>query len=204
MRGYGKRREGTRRQRKTVVIVCEGGTEKLYFESFRTRYRYAGLVIIPVENKKNDPKHIVEYAIKKMKENDLDYSTGDRSWCVFDVDESSDTVLKEAFQNAARENVLIALSNPCIELWYILHFANQTASLTQKQAKADMKRHIPGYKENLDISEELIPGETAAIKRAKGLNKQHGRTGYKKDTREFNPSSQVFEILEYFAKIAGE
>lgn len=204
MKGYGRRREGTRRQRKTVIIVCEGETEKCYFESFRTRYRYTGLVILPVHRKKNDPIHIIDLAIRKVEENDLEYEAGDRGWCVFDVDQNSDDVLREAFAKASRKNILIALSNPCIELWYILHFINRTAPLTANEAKTELKRFIKSYKKGQDICDKLAPGEKDAVKHAKGLNRQHERAGYAKNTRRCNPSSQVFEILEYFAKIARE
>lgn len=48
-------------------------------------------------------------------------------WCVFDRDENSDAALQKAKQVAMKEGYRLAYSNPSFELWFLLHFVNQSA-----------------------------------------------------------------------------
>ncbi|MFT7647504.1 MAG: hypothetical protein ACI8Y4_002253 [Candidatus Poriferisodalaceae bacterium] len=49
----------------------------------------------------------------------------DEIWCVFDTDEHPN--LEQAVAEAADSNIRTARSNPCFELWLVLHVADQTA-----------------------------------------------------------------------------
>lgn len=73
------------------------------------------------------PKTVVELAVKLKKESEgqarrrrdvnLRY---DHIWCVFDIDEHP--FVPEARQQARDNRIDVAVSNPCFELWLLLHF----------------------------------------------------------------------------------
>ena len=43
----------------------------------------------------------------------------------------------------AKDNrIEVVLSNPCIELWFILHFRDQKARIERRQAKSDAKEFL--------------------------------------------------------------
>ncbi|QRY55077.1 RloB family protein [Mycolicibacterium septicum] len=51
----------------------------------------------------------------------------DEYWCVFDVD---DHPITEAVEMAAANDIKVALSSPCLELWFLIHFDKQWATST--------------------------------------------------------------------------
>ena len=46
----------------------------------------------------------------------------DEIWCVFDVDQHPH--LQQAVNNAGQSAIEVAVSNPCIEIWLVLHVEN--------------------------------------------------------------------------------
>jgi hypothetical protein len=117
-RGYSDRKVGNRTTIRTFLIVCEGEkTEPNYFRSFPVSTRPeidivgAGCETIAVVNR-----------AKKLRE----YKSYDRVWCVFDRDPSRVNNTKQRFndalQLAEKENIQVAYSNECFEIWYLLHF----------------------------------------------------------------------------------
>ena len=76
------------------------------------------------------PKTLVERAVamkreaaleaKRKKDENLKY---DQVWCVFDIDEHP--FVPEAKQQARDNGIEVAISNPCFELWALLHFRDQ-------------------------------------------------------------------------------
>ena len=47
-------------------------------------------------------------------------------WCFFDRDDNTNIMLSKAKQMALKEGYQIAFSNPSFEIWFLLHFNNQT------------------------------------------------------------------------------
>jgi len=104
---------------RTFLIVCEGQTEKLYFDEF------------PVVSAKvrsvdtgSSKMALVRAAEKHSGKGDYD-----EVWCVFDLDRDPS---KGPHQNAEFDNAVkqcqqkgfrCAYSNDAFELWYVLHFA---------------------------------------------------------------------------------
>ena len=77
-----KRHAGKRPPRQTLLIVCEGETEKFYFEALRAQYQLrASEVVIPSDATGNDPGNLVQYAERRAREG-FDYI-----YCVFDRDQ---------------------------------------------------------------------------------------------------------------------
>lgn len=100
------------------------------------------------------PRLLVERAAAKKREAQRDaksrrdeFLAYDEVWCVFDVDEHPH--LHDARQQARDNGIDLAVSNPCFELWALLHFQDHTAHIERADARRRLKRHLPGYEKAL-------------------------------------------------------
>jgi hypothetical protein len=190
-------RRGPRRQPlPLVLVVCEGVvTEPQYINGFRLAHG-ASTVRVQIEAPGGDPLALVERAISLRKhasqaaarerDQNLVY---DEVWCVFDVDEHAR--LDEARRTADASGVRLAISNPCFELWLLLHFTDQTATLSRQRASGLLKKHLPNYAKHVRF-EDLATGYDNAARRAAVLDNRHSQAG----TDGGNPSSGVYRLTE--------
>lgn len=111
-------------------------------------------------------------------------------WCVFDVDEHPH--IPDAKQQARDNGILLAISNPCFELWALLHFQDQTAHIERRDAYRLVCEHIAEYVKELPF-EKLQPGYADAVKRAIALEKRHEAAMM---DRGSNPSTGVYMLLQ--------
>ncbi len=75
-------------------------------------------------------KTTAEKAARSGKDENLKY---DSVWCVFDVDEHP--YLAEAQQQARDNGISVAVSNPCFELWALLHFQEQRGHIERHEVQ---------------------------------------------------------------------
>ncbi len=102
-----------------------------------------------------------------MSVRDRDRDAFDEVWCVFDVD---DFELTAAVPLAVGNDIRLAVSNPCFEVWLLLHFQACTAAMTgYDQLRRRLAKHIAGYDKDPGPFERLRPGVRQAIDRAKAL-----------------------------------
>ena len=201
MKGYYSRKERIRKPKRTVLIVCEGEkTEITYFNKFKIRN--SGVHIDAVHGKCTDPKNIVDFAEERMNNKwSIDFDEGDGVWCVFDVDDNTDHVLKNTFEHAKTKNIQIALSNPCFELWFLLHYKLILSQISRDEALIELKKYIKNYKKNMDVYPILKDKQGDAIQNAKKLNKKHKDQNIDLFNRRSNPATQVFELIEFIQKL---
>ena len=64
------------------------------------------------------------------------------------------------------------VSNPCIELWFLLHFCDQTANIKPEKCEKELKKHWNDYRKG-QLSEkhknDLTSNQEKAVERAKRL-----------------------------------
>ena len=112
---------------------------------------------------------LVRKAISSIGSGDYDPRNGDVVWCVFDRDENTDEMLEKARKIADEVYLNIAFSNPSFELWFLLHFCQQTAELRDC---SDVIHHlrskgrIENYEKNRDYFDFLLPYMDKAVERA--------------------------------------
>ncbi|MFI9817183.1 RloB family protein [Saccharothrix variisporea] len=83
----------------------------------------------------------------------------------------------EGITAANRTAVSLAVSDPCFELWLLLHFRDHTAHIDgAKAAKALLTRHIVGYDKKVDFDVFAVNVDSA-ITRAKVLGPENPSTG---------------------------
>jgi len=171
------RRNPFRNPKPVILIVCEGrNTEPDYFEGLVSEFRNPR-VDIELVGGKGTPKTLVavakEYREKALSKADKEGDENlayDDVWCVFDRDDHLD--IPDAFQMARDNGIQIAFSNPCFELWLLLHFRDQPGMKHRDAIITLVKEEIEEYdtdSKHVDIN-KFINGYSNAIQRSKRLS----------------------------------
>ena len=189
-------RRNTREQRQRFLIYVEGAkTEEIYLRGLRRELR-GSPVQIEIGPEHGEPLGLVRAAAKHAAQAAADPDERfDQVWCVMDVEAPRPAPgLAEALRQARRENIHCALSNPCFELWLILHFRQRPAYLTTEQAQRELRDLLPGY----DLDGKAYPyglvrdRRAQAAEHARALADRHTCTGA--DCRR-NPCTTVTRLL---------
>ena len=101
---------------KTILIYCEGETERIYFEQMKVLKR-SKMVSVKVKNVKRSAIKLANHAYR-----DASYQPFDEIWIVFDKDDLTDWQLEEVNEFCERHNIGIAYTNEAFELWLLMHF----------------------------------------------------------------------------------
>jgi len=109
-----------------------------------------------------------EYVLRKAKEyisrNQLRKT--DEIWLVVDKDNWTDSQLNNIFfWTDSANNRSLALSNPCFELWLLLHFEDATPA-TAEECIRRLKRFLPNYDKSVKYK-DFLSKISNAIQRAK-------------------------------------
>ena len=109
-------------------------------------------------------------------------------WLVIDRDYWEKKTLEQIERECKKKGINLLISNPCFELWLLLHQKTPKQPLTVKGCETEIKKFIPGYsKVNYDIS-KLKKGLNMAIENAKCLDN--------KNPINRAPSTTVFKLVE--------
>jgi len=171
-----RRRKAYRDPVPFILVVSEGrNTEPQYIDGFRQFYANR-LVRVHRVDGAGVPITVVEEAMRAREEaSDLakrdsdDNLLYDEAWCLFDVDEHPG--VEEAIAMAAANNISVAVSNPCFELWLLLHFKEHSAHIERKASKKLLLTHVSDYDKNVNFH-DYRDGYDLAVTRATGLDKR--------------------------------
>lgn len=202
-----KRKKAKKAPYDRVLIVCEGAkTEPNYFREIRDAYRLNTTnVDICGEECNSDPLSVVNYAIKKFRE-DLDY---DRVYCVIDRDKHAtfDAAIDKLLHTRLGKGVVFTAitSVPCFEFWLLLHFGYTTRQFCAPGnasncelvlTKLNNRERIPGYSKGarniFALTKERLSN---AIKHAKLLQQHNQASGAN------NPATNIHELIEYLINL---
>lgn len=194
-----RRRAPSRRVLPRILIVCEGTTtEPGYFEDLRQRYRRS----VEVELSPGGvPKTLVERAAEMKRDADAKATKDeneryDEVWCVFDIDDHPK--IDDAKQQARDNGIKLAISNPCFELWVLLHFQDQSAHISRAKLRTECRKHLPGYEKDLP-TEKLDPHYDKAATRAQKLDEWQQQQGRK----DANPSTGIYKLTKIIRDFDG-
>jgi hypothetical protein len=188
---------------KTLLIICEGQTEKLYFESFPV----LALKIKAIGLGQSKLKLVESAAEIQKKEN------CDEVWCVFDLDIKLDVEncipdFDNAIKKAIELGFNVAYSNDAFELWFYLHYQyteieNHRTFYYEKLSNLwniNYEKEGKVYKFSKDIYNRLQndskSDQSKAINRAKELYKEKKDLQYHKQ----NPVTLVYELVKVLNK----
>jgi hypothetical protein len=193
-----KRKVATRRPRKTLLIFCEGTrTEPDYLNALKRQpsVRDIAAIDLRVETKqgRTDPRSLVSLAVAARRRAIEGDDEIDEFWCVFDIEwPRNQPGLHEAMNKARQNGVEVAVSNPCFELWLILHFQDQSAWLDTEHA-CRLRRRLDASDGKGLSAAIYMPRAEVARQRAVALDERH-----RQDTTPFphnNPSSGMHRLL---------
>ncbi|MGH3273537.1 MAG: RloB family protein [Streptosporangiaceae bacterium] len=123
-----RRQVAVRVPKRTFVIFCEGErTEPEYINALKLQpfVRDVAAVELRVQARNGGwkPHDLVEMAVSARERAKAKGEEVDEFWCVYDVEwPTNHPGLREAAEEARLNGVQIAVSNPCFEIWLILHF----------------------------------------------------------------------------------
>ena len=193
-----------------IVIVCDAKeTEPVYFKNFKARNKPLEVAVVDKAAGKSFDELIQETLRAKDK-----YIAGTESssslWLVADVDVNRHTKNNEQVRqnqieklkkDAAFQGFKVVLSNPCFELWFLLHFSYSTGYLSDYNGVLQkLLKHIPEYKKTTDVFTMLENEMTKAILNGKKLKKHHEGLGVTLKDVKMNPYTDVFELVEELTK----
>jgi hypothetical protein len=157
-------------------VFCEGETEIAYVKFLRSLYR-APIQVIPKKGKSNISEEFIERS-----KNEYVRTGQDKVFLMYDLD--VDGIL-EHLQKIPNAELLV--SNPCIELWFLLHYQEQKLEISSDKCVQKYQKVSKGYKKGVLSEEEkkvLAENRELAVERAKKLAEYQ------------NPSTMVFRLLE--------
>jgi hypothetical protein len=181
------RRSGNR-DAKLIIIASEGtNTEKKYFDDLVEEYRVKNIhvEVLPRIEGGSDPQNVIKVLDNFRKHYSLRLGY-DELWLVIDVDRWGNKKLAEAGSLCTQKNYGYAVSNPCFEIWLLLHIKSldeyskdelqklKENKRANKNARTYLELEIVSLigsynKSDLDTS-EYIKNVKTAISRAKKLD----------------------------------
>ncbi|TAE58102.1 MAG: RloB domain-containing protein, partial [Nostocales cyanobacterium] len=158
-----ERSQPSRKITQKILIACEGSkTEPIYFNSIRNDLRSPTLEIIVLPpQKKTDPGNIIERLIAERQQmrNEKRWTTNDAAWAVFDGDEHIERSQEnwyKAINRANSQKINLAITNPCFELWYLIHFQDHLSQINRDKLlnllnKNLLNRNLPEYDKSMSL-----------------------------------------------------
>jgi hypothetical protein len=179
-----------------LLVFAEGEvTEEAYLKYWHRQFRTK--VNVEVHEFHGTPLALVTRAAETKAANQRSERRGrgrahDEVWCVFDVDEHPH--LREAIELAAARSIGLAISNPCIELWFLLHFEDQTAYIERHDAQTQAKAYLRCGKDLDEAALDLLADHLdIARARAIHLDAKHDGDG---TPAPGNPSSSAWRVVD--------
>ena len=191
-----RRKSAKRAPRKIVVLVTEGlKTEPEYFKKFNSLFDKSVLELRIVKGV-GVPSTVVDVAIEEKERLQSErrknsFANNDEVWAVFDRDEHPS--FHEKCIECLERQIELACSNPCFELWLILHFENfgrqDSRHAVQKRLQQLWPAYDPKGQKCVDLG-ALFERLEAAENRAEAHERQRQEEG----DRFGCPSSSVYKL----------
>ena len=176
--------------KKRIIIAMEGSkTEPRYFDSLIKKLELKNVKSLDVKLLKrsktdSSPLDVIASLDKKRREIEKEYGKRkkDEFWAVFDRDNWPTGMLDKVVSQAEKKKYRLADSNPCFELWLLLH-DKRLSELKGLEGRAatggcdSVKEELKKFDENYDKSkyntERYIEKIGNAIQNAKETDTEH-------------------------------
>lgn len=187
-----RRDVGSLRDDRLFIIACDDTyAPKQYFDFFRlTRVQ---IHVVPTLDGTSAAAHVLTRLLS------IDHHDDDERWLVLDVDHAlnGDHVASfmEALKRAADNGIKVALSNPCFELWLLLHHQSERecSQLRSAQEVTTMLRAKLGSYNKTRLNQAHFPLESVSLActRAKTIDRPCAH----KDIPD-KPSTRVYRLMD--------
>ena len=188
-----KRRGPRREPKRRFILFCEGqNTEPTYFDAIK-RARSGTLIAVEIVPAAGVPMTIAKTAIAaaKPRRRKESFEEGDQVWAVFDRD--AHPRFEEAVRLCEQHGVEVARSDPCFELWLILHERDYDRPCNRREAQ----RELGCLRTEYDRSRGKMPDCADTVRR---VEEAESRAEAQLRRREAegapcgNPSTTVFRL----------
>ncbi len=158
-----KRKKPAREERQRFFLFCEGqNTEPEYFKALKNSCTGA-MISIECVAPAGVPETLTGLAKKRQKQLNKEKRKNksaqkDSVWAVFDKDEHPNVA--NAIQVCESADVGLAYSNPCFEVWLLLHHEDHHASDDRHEVQQKYANIDPDY----DANNRKIPNCNALIR----------------------------------------
>lgn len=176
------------RMRKIALVICEGETEVCYINLLKTWYKSPIRIVSHIEGTKITPS-LVEKRTKELKISQWDKV---HTFLMYDMDVQA---INEKLQKCKAK---MLLSNPCFEIWLLLHAKDQKAAIETDALIKELKKSAPVWKNYsksafTDTQKAFLnSNKDIAVARAKELH-------------EFlNPSTGIYKLIELLSNDARQ
>jgi hypothetical protein len=158
-------------------------------------------VVLQIDPRHGVPSTLVANAIATKEQNTKDARRGrdeliNEHWCIFDHDEHPN--IDEAITAAIDNEIGVASSNPCFELWLALHYLDHRRHEHRHDIQALAQQHLPGLaKDPKGITTAqatiLLERYDVAKNRALSLDAMHSAN---QSPQRSNPSTDAWRIVD--------
>lgn len=190
------RRQPFRDPKPTILVVCEGRvTEPEYFNALKKTCRNPRVSVEVVEGRGvplsvvRAAKTLKDHASARARREHDDNLSYDSAWCVYDVDDHPHH--HEAREMAEANSINLAISNPCFELWLLLHFRDAPGAIDRVALSSMLKGHDPEYDKHI-LPENYMSSYETAFLRAKRIDEAACARG----DSCCNPSTTVYKLAQ--------
>ena len=187
-----RERQEAFRDARLIVIASEGkDTERIYFKALAKEYTNPRVHVHILERSEAEQNNSSpEHVLKQLNDYKEQYvlEADDELWLVVDKDRWTEAMLSHVATECAQDNYMhMALSNPCIELWLLLHLVDVSLLSPEEQLqwlenrrkskntdpylKVRLRKEMGSYHESAYDVQMLIANVKTAIERAKALDK---------------------------------
>jgi len=206
---HNQRRENQLDQRLLLIIACEGEkTEFFYFKSWfdclRESQQLSARSCIIAPHSHTNPTGVLS-DLRSYRDDGITFKDFDHRWIVIDRDAERTNggghTLEDfniALQQSANSKikVKVAWSNPCFELWYLLHFRYQCTGTDRDLIGAQLSTELGfRYDKSAPRLFDLTKAKLGdAMRNAKRLNSSFQAQGTSAD--QSNPCTTVYQLVE--------
>ncbi len=179
--GKGRRVSKGKEVKPTFYVFCEGESEEAYISFIKATHRIPIQIRSKVAKNKINQKY-VNRVLKLYQPH-----RKDKCYLMYDLDVPG---MLNRLKDIKGSTLLV--SNPCIELWYILHTCNHNYAASTHQCITQLERICKEYKKGFisdKLKNELKTGEAKASSRAKKL------------TLHDNPSTSVYLLIDEINRV---
>lgn len=169
-----------KRMRKIALVICEGETEVGYLNLIKKWYKSPVRIVSHIEGSRITQALIDKHA-RELKISALDKVD---TFLMYDMDVPA---INEKLMVCKAE---LLLSNPCFEIWLLLHVKDQKSALSSSAVLKELKSSTPVWN---NYSKAIYTDTQKAFLRDH-LDEAVCRARVLKDFH--NPSSRIFKLLE--------
>jgi hypothetical protein len=171
-----QRAKPARVRKPVVLLVTEGAhTEVLYFEELKKMHRsVVTLLISGGRPGELNPRRVLKRLrneVAKHRRN-KDWLKGDSAWLVVDTDQWAEEEKRDILKETRQGDFQLAASNPCFEVWLLMHFRSAWSTATAKDLRDLLASRdcLGRFAKNSYPAAALIPKIQAAIDRARQVD----------------------------------